>query len=214
MFFSFRLEVRFICLSLRCGYKTLAMTLDENSVAQSSKSTEPLTKETSHYAGNYGKETGQVYWRETDSTVASKMSLTSYAKSQMISFVSNDYLGLSQHPQVQSDAIRAINQFGTGFCAAPSVGGYSSLQKRLEEGLSKLLHTEDTLVFNSGFLANIDLLSALVKPNDIVFLDEGVHRSLLEGVSTVLIRCYRTMTQRLWSQLYNDTMEKGEIATL
>lgn len=158
------------------------MKLDENSVAHSSKSIDPLTKAPSHYAESYGKEARQVYWRETDSAVASKMSLTSYAKSRMISFVSNDYLGLSQHPQVQSDAIRAINQFGTGFCAAPSVGGYSSLQKRLEEGLSKLLHTEDTLVFNSGFLANIELLSALVKPDDIVFLDEGVHRSLFEGV--------------------------------
>lgn len=174
--------VRFICLSLRCGYKTLAMKLDENSVAQSSKTIDPLTKAPSHYAESYGKEARQVYWRETDSAVASKMSLTSYAKSRMISFVSNDYLGLSQHPQVQSDAIRAINQFGTGFCAAPSVGGYSFLQKRLEEGLSKLLHTEDTLVFNSGFLANIDLLSTLVEPDDIVFLDEGVHRSLFEGV--------------------------------
>ena len=158
------------------------MKLDENSVAHSSKSIDPLTKAPSHYAESYGKEARQVYWRETDSAVASKMSLTSYAKSRMISFVSNDYLGLSQHPQVQSDAIRAINQFGTGFCAAPSVGGYSSLQKRLEEGLSKLLHTEDTLVFNSGFSANIELLSALVKPDDIVFLDEGVYRSLFEGV--------------------------------
>ena len=158
------------------------MKLDENSVAQSSKTIDPLTKAPSHYAESYGKEVEQVYWREADSAVASKMSLTSYAKSRMISFVSNDYLGLSQHPQVQSDAIRAINQFGTGFCAAPSVGGYSSLQKRLEEGLSKLLHTEDTLVFNSGFLANIELLSALVKPDDIVFLDEGGHRSLFEGV--------------------------------
>ena len=158
------------------------MKLDENSVAQSLKSIGSLTKEPSHYTESYGKEARQVYWRETDSAVASKMSLTSYAKSRMISFVSNDYLGLSQHPQVQSDAIRAINQFGTGFCAAPSVGGYSSLQKRLEEGLSKLLHTEDTLVFNSGFSANIELLSALAKPNDIVFLDRGVHRSLFECV--------------------------------
>lgn len=138
------------------------MKLDKYSVAQSSKSIDPLTKEPSHYAESYGKEARQVYWREMDSVVASKMSLTSYAKSWMISFVSNDYLGLSQHPQVQSDAIRAINQFGTGFCVAPSVGGYSSLQKRLEEGLSKLLHTEDTLLFNSGFSTNIELLFALV----------------------------------------------------
>ena len=108
------------------------MKLDKYSITQSSKSIGSLTKEPSHYAESYGEEARQVYWRETDSAVASKMDLKAYAKSRMISFVSNDYLGLSQHPQVQSDAIRAINQFGTGFCAAPSIGGYSSFQKRLE----------------------------------------------------------------------------------
>ena len=122
------------------------MKLDKYSITQSSKSIETLAKEFSQYAESYGEEVGQIYWKETDSAVASKMDLKAYAKSRMISFVSNDYLGLSQHPQVQSDAIRAINQFGTGFCAAPSIGGYSSFQKRLEEGLSKLLHTEDTLL--------------------------------------------------------------------
>ena len=70
------------------------MKLDENSMAQSSKSIGSLTKEPSHYAESYGEEARQVYWRETDSAVASKMSLTSHAKSRMISFVSNDYLSL------------------------------------------------------------------------------------------------------------------------
>lgn len=110
------------------------------------------------------------------------MSLPSQRRSRMISFVSNDYLGLSQHMQVQSDAIRAINLYGTGFCAAPSIGGYSTLQKRLEDSLTEFLHTEDTIVFNSGFSANIGVMSALAKKNDIVFLDKGVHRSVFEGV--------------------------------
>jgi len=158
------------------------MKLDKYNVAQSSQSIEELTKEFFQYKGNYRDEVGQVYWKESDSAVSSKMSLNNRTNSRMVSFVSNDYLGLSQHPLVQSDAIRAINQFGTGFCAAPSIGGYSSLQKRLEDGLSSLLHTEDTLVFNSGFSANVGLFSALAKPNDIVFLDKGVHRSVFEGV--------------------------------
>ena len=158
------------------------MKLDKYNVAQSSQSIEELTKEFFQYKGNYRDEVGQVYWKESDSAVSSKMSLNNRTNSRMVSFVSNDYLGLSQHPLVQSDAIRAINQFGTGFCAAPSIGGYSSLQKRLEDGLSALLHTEDTLVFNSGFSTNIGVFSALAKPNDIVFLDKGVHRSVFEGV--------------------------------
>lgn len=158
------------------------MKLDKYNVAQSSQSIEELTKEFFQYHENYKDEVGQIYWKESNSSVSSKMSLRDRISSRMVSFVSNDYLGLSQHPLVQSDAIRAINQFGTGFCAAPSIGGYSSFQKRLEDGLSALLHTEDTLVFNSGFSTNIGVFSALAKPNDIVFLDKGVHRSVFEGV--------------------------------
>lgn len=158
------------------------MKLDKYNVAQSSQSIEELTKEFFQYHENYKDEVGQIYWKESNSSVSSKMSLRDRTSSRMVSFISNDYLGLSQHPLVQSDAIRAINQFGTGFCAAPSIGGYSSFQKRLEDGLSALLHTEDTLVFNSGFSTNIGVFSALAKPNDIVFLDKGVHRSVFEGV--------------------------------
>lgn len=158
------------------------MKLDKYGVGQSQQSIQELAEAFYKYKESYKDESGQIYWKESDSAVSSKMSLNNRRSSRMVSFVSNDYLGFSQHPLVQSDAIRAINQFGTGFCAAPSIGGYSSLQKRLEDGLSALLHTEDTLVFNSGFSTNIGVFSALAKPNDIVFLDKGVHRSVFEGV--------------------------------
>lgn len=158
------------------------MKLDKYNVAQSSQSIEELTKEFFRYSENYRDEVGQIYWKESDSSVSSKMSLKNCTSSRMVSFLSNDYLGFSQHPLMQSDAIRAINQFGTGFCAAPSICGYSSFQKRLEDGLSAFLNTEDTLVFNSGFSTNVGVFSALAKPNDIVFLDKGVHRSVFEGI--------------------------------
>lgn len=158
------------------------MKLESYNISQSKEAINEIAKKFSEYKEDYHKRIGHVYWKETDTAVASKMTLATGAHSRMISFVSNDYLGLSQHPLVQSDAIRAINQFGTGFCAAPSIGGYSSLQKRLEDGLSALLKTEDTLIFNSGFSTNVGVLSALIKNEDIVFLDKGVHRSVFEGV--------------------------------
>lgn len=158
------------------------MKLESYNISQAKEAINELAKRFSEYKEDYHKRVGHVYWKETDTAVSSKMTLATDARTRMISFVSNDYLGLSQHPLVQSDAIRAINQFGTGFCAAPSIGGYSSLQKRLEDGLSALLKTEDTLIFNSGFSTNVGVLSALVKNEDIVFLDKGVHRSVFEGV--------------------------------
>ena len=98
------------------------MKLDKYNVAQSSQSIEELTKEFFQYNENYKDEVGQIYWKESDSVVSSKMSLRDRTNSRMVSFVSNDYLGLSQHPLVQSDAIRAINQFGTGFVLLLALG--------------------------------------------------------------------------------------------
>lgn len=158
------------------------MKLEQYTKAQSGQGIRELTYEFFEYHQNYIQQVGNIYWKETDSSVSSKMSLSSQLRSRMISFVSNDYLGLSQHMQVQSDAIRAINLYGTGFCAAPSIGGYSSLQKRLEASLSLFLHTEDTITFNSGFSANVGMMSALAQKDDVVFLDKGVHRSVFEGV--------------------------------
>ena len=158
------------------------MKLEQYTKAQSGQGIREQTHEFFEYHQNYIQQVGNIYWKETDSSVSSKMSLSSQPRSRMISFVSNDYLGLSQHMQVQSDAIRAINLYGTGFCAAPSIGGYSSLQKRLEASLSLFLHTEDTIIFNSGFSANVGMMSALAQKDDVVFLDKGGHRSVFEGV--------------------------------
>lgn len=157
------------------------MKQETDSISQSKVSTGEVAKMFSKHKEDYHNSVGYVYWKETDASVSSKMTLKG-TQSHMISFVSNDYLGLSQHSLVRSDAIRAINQFGTGFCAAPSIGGYSSLQKRLEDGLSSLLKTEDTLIFNSGFSTNIGVLSALVRSEDIVFLDKAVHRSVFDAI--------------------------------
>lgn len=175
------------------------MKLDKYNVAQSSQSIEELTKGFFRYKENYKDEVGPIYWKESGSAVSSKMSLRDRTNSRIVSFVSNDYLGFSQHPLVQTDAIRAINQFGIGFCAAPSIGGYSSFQKRLEDGLSALLKTEGTLIFNSGFSTNIGVLSALVKNEDIILLDKGGHRSVFEGVK------HCVCNNKLYISNYRDT---------
>lgn len=187
------LRLRYVKNTLLC------MKLDKYNVAQSSQSIEELTKGFFRYKENYKDEAGPIYWKESGSAVSSKMSLRDRTNSRIVSFVSNDYLGFSQHPLVQTDGIRAINQFGIGFCAAPSIGGYSSFQKRLEDGLSALLKTEGTLIFNSGFSTNIGVLSALVKNEDIILLDKGGHRSVFEGVK------HCVCNNKLYISNYRDT---------
>jgi len=68
--------------------------------------------------------------------VFSEMSLKNSTNSCMLRFIFNNYLGLSWHQLLQRDAIRAINQFGTVFCAVPSIGCFASFQKRFDDEIN------------------------------------------------------------------------------
>lgn len=106
---------------------------------------------------------------------------------RVISFISNDYLGLSQHITVQREAARAVYQYGTNISVAPSAGGYTVLQQTLEQALSAFLQTADSLIYPAGWSATVGVISTLVEPGDLVFFDEGVHPSVIaiaqQGVS-------------------------------
>lgn len=95
------------------------------------------------------------------------------------SFVSHDYLGLSQHIQVKREAIRAIQQFGTSLCTAPNAGRCSALQQQLEASLTSFFATDDSLLLPIGCAATLAVLSALVEPGDSVFVDEYVQPNVL-----------------------------------
>lgn len=187
------------------------MKLYEFAIETTTLPVEQLAEEFLSYKNANELEKGQVYWREAESSVTTRMSLTDRGAT-LLSFVSNDYLGLSQHEKVRSAAIKAIRTYGVGACAAPSTGGLLKIQKELERGISDLLHTEDTLIFNSGFSANQGTLSAIVRKNDLVLLDSGVHRSVLDG----LRHCVRKTiphnnTIALETTLQRNTVEGQQI---
>ena len=98
-----------------------------------------------------------------------------------IPFASNDYLGLTQHPDVISAACDAACNFGAGGGAARLVLGEHPLLGLLETNLSRFLQTEASLVFGSGFLTNIGVIPAVVGKQDLVILDEYAHASLVVG---------------------------------
>jgi len=94
---------------------------------------------------------------------------------------SNDYLGLSQHPHLIDSAARAAEQWGTGSGSARLISGSSALFDELEERLADFKHTQAALVFSTGYMANIGLLSALAETDDIIFSDELNHASIIDG---------------------------------
>ncbi len=94
---------------------------------------------------------------------------------------SNNYLGLATHPRLKEAAREAIDLYGCGTGASRLISGNMELHERLEERIARFKGTEAALVFNSGYTANLGLLSSLVGDGDVVFSDELNHASIVDG---------------------------------
>jgi 8-amino-7-oxononanoate synthase len=100
---------------------------------------------------------------------------------QVLNFCSNDYLGLANHPQVILAFQQAANQYGVGSGSAHLICGHSTAHHALEEEIAAFTGRERALLFSTGYMANIGVLSALLEPSDGVFEDKLNHASLLDG---------------------------------
>ncbi len=100
---------------------------------------------------------------------------------RVLSFASNDYLGLASHPQVKLAAISAIERFGTGATASRLIVGTRSLHVELESQLAQWNLSERALVFSSGYSANVGVLTALGEQDVTLFSDELNHASIIDG---------------------------------
>jgi len=100
---------------------------------------------------------------------------------EMICFDSNSYLGLHLHPRVVAAVHRALDAVGYGTPSAQLLGGSSRHLVELEETVSAFLGRESTLVFSSGYAANVGILTGLLRPEDVVARDRFCHASLHDG---------------------------------
>lgn len=100
-----------------------------------------------------------------------------------ISFVSNDYLGFTQHPKVVKAAIEGIEKYGTGAGASPLIGGHFAYHEDLEKKISGFFgrKQEEAVVFTTGYTANSATLQILLQKEDIAIVDMAVHTSVYEG---------------------------------
>ncbi len=99
----------------------------------------------------------------------------------VLSFCSNDYLGLANHPDVIAALQEGATIYGVGSGASHLVTGHSSAHHELENALAKWMGRERALLFSSGYMANIGVISALCQRNDLVLQDRLNHASLLDG---------------------------------
>jgi len=94
---------------------------------------------------------------------------------------SNNYLGLTHHPEVLAAAKAALERYGSGCTGSRFLNGTLDLHERLEAGLAEFFAKEACLVFSTGYQANLGVISALVGRGDIVFLDKLDHASIVDG---------------------------------
>jgi glycine C-acetyltransferase/8-amino-7-oxononanoate synthase len=94
---------------------------------------------------------------------------------------SNNYLGLADHPRVREAAADAAMRWGVGAGASRLVSGTMTIHRRLEEALAGFKEREAAVLFGSGYLANIGVVSALAGRGRVVFSDELNHASIIDG---------------------------------
>lgn len=99
----------------------------------------------------------------------------------LINFASNDYLGLASDDRLIQAAIAATQTYGTGSTGSRLLSGHRELHRELEGAIASLKQTEDALVFSSGYLANIGVISAIVGKRDLILSDQYNHSSLKNG---------------------------------
>ncbi|WP_439134534.1 8-amino-7-oxononanoate synthase [Pseudomaricurvus sp.] len=100
---------------------------------------------------------------------------------QLISFCSNDYLGLANHPAIVSAFKSAADIYGVGSGASHLVSGHSHEHHALEEELAAFMGRDRALLFSTGYMANLGTIGALVGKGDAIFEDKLNHASLLDG---------------------------------
>jgi 8-amino-7-oxononanoate synthase len=105
-----------------------------------------------------------------------------------IDLVSNDYLGLADHPHLIACMKAALDQWPAGSGGARLLRGHHAIFDAVEERLAAFSGTPAALLFGSGYAANIGLLQAITTPDDVILSDERNHASIIDA--TRLARCH------------------------
>jgi 8-amino-7-oxononanoate synthase len=100
---------------------------------------------------------------------------------RVIMLGSNNYLGLTNHPEIKAAAARALETYGTGTAGSRFLNGTLDIHVELEEKLARFMHRESAVTFPTGFGVNLGVISGLIGRKDVVILDNLDHACILDG---------------------------------
>ncbi|MEE8201747.1 MAG: glycine C-acetyltransferase [Candidatus Acidoferrales bacterium] len=100
---------------------------------------------------------------------------------RVVNLSSNNYLGLTTHRGLKKAAVAAVKTHGVGSGAVRTIAGTMDLHMQLEEQIARFKHTEASVVFQSGFVANAGTVQAILGEGDLIVSDELNHASIIDG---------------------------------
>jgi len=100
---------------------------------------------------------------------------------EVLNLSSNNYLGLADHPKIKEVAIKALQRYGAGAGASRLVSGDMAPHRELESRLARFKGSEAALLFNSGYHANLGIITALVGRGDVILSDRLNHASIIDA---------------------------------
>ena len=133
---------------------------------------------------------------------------------ELVMLGSNNYLGLTNHPEVKEAAAIALALYGTGCAGSRLLNGTLDIHVQLEEQLAEFMHREAVLSFSTGFQVNLGVLSCLLGRHDIAFLDSLDHACIIDGCRLGFGRSYKFRHNDmadLEKKLANAPADKGKL---
>ena len=111
----------------------------------------------------------------------------------VLNFCANNYLGLSNNPELVEEAKKTLDSHGYGMSSVRFICGTTDLHKKLEQTISGFFGTEDTILYAAAFDANGGVFEPLLTPEDAIISDSLNHASIIDGVHLCKAKRYRYM---------------------
>lgn len=150
-----------------------------------------------------GIEKEGLYKKERIITSPQKANIEVSGGQKVLNMCANNYLGLSNHPEIIKAAKESYDSWGYGLSSVRFICGTQQIHKELEKKISEFLEMEDTILYTSCFDANGGLFETILSENDAIISDELNHASIIDGVRLSKAQRYRYKNNNM-----NDLEEK------
>lgn len=138
-------------------------------------------------------ESAGLYKKERILTSAQGAKITTRAGLNVLNFCANNYLGLSNNPDLIAEAKKTLDSHGYGMSSVRFICGTTDIHKELEKTISDFFGTEDTILYAAAFDANGGVFEPLLSHEDAIISDSLNHASIIDGVRLCKAKRYRYM---------------------